>query len=169
MTRQDATRRRDRPGGRASAAAGAALYGLVSGAVRRIPRELSLTSASTLATLERTGPRRITDLAEIEGVTQPAMTVLIRVLENSGMVERRADPADKRVALVAVTEAGVSYVRSRRKAGADAFVQLIDKLTDDEVAVLIAAIPALERLRELDGQEREPTTRLPGRQSEVPR
>ena len=78
--------------------------------------KLSLTSASTLATLERTGPRRITDLAEIEGVTQPAMTVLIRVLEKSGMVERRADPADKRVALVAVTEAGVSYVRSRRKA-----------------------------------------------------
>ena len=167
MSRQDTARRRDRQAGRV--AAGAALYGLATGAVRRIPRELSLTSASTLATLERTGPRRITDLAEIEGVTQPAMTVLIRVLENSGMVERRADPADKRVALVAVTEAGVSYVRSRRKAGADAFVQLIDKLTDDEVATLIAAIPALERLRELDGQDREPTTRLPGRQSGVPR
>src|ERR1700678_1605519 len=153
MSRQDATRRRDRQARRASAAAGAALFGLVTGAVRRIPRELSLTSASTLATLERSGPRRITDLAVIEGVTQPAMTVLVRVLEESGMVERRADPTDKRVALVAVTEAGVSYVRSRRKAGADAFVQLIDKLTDDEVATLIAAIPALEHLQELDGQE----------------
>jgi DNA-binding MarR family transcriptional regulator len=97
------------------------------------------------------------------------MTVLIRVLEESGMVERRADPADKRVALVAVTETGASYVRSRRRAGADAFVQLIDKLTDDEVAALIAAIPALERLRELDSQEREPPTRSRDRQSGVPR
>ena len=120
MSRQDASRRRDRQADRTSAAAGAALYGLVSDAVRRIPRELSLTSASTLATLERTGPRRITDLAVIEGVTQPAMTVLVRVLEQSGLVERRGDPADKRVALVAVTEAGADYVQARRRAGADA-------------------------------------------------
>ncbi len=115
-----------------------------------------------MSTLERTGPRRITDLAAIEGVTQLAMTVLIRVLEVSGMVERRADPTDKRAALVAVTEIGTSYVASRRRAGADAFVQLIGKLTDDEVAALIAAIPALEHLRELDGQEREPPSRSPG-------
>jgi DNA-binding MarR family transcriptional regulator len=170
MSRQkDATRRRDRQAGRASAAAGAALYGLVTGAVRRIPRELSLTSASTLSTLERTGPRRITDLAMIEGVTQPAMTVLSRVLEESGMVERSADPTDKRVALVAVTETGASYIQSRRRAGADAFVQLIDKLTDHELAALIAAIPALDHLLELDGQEREPPTRSPGRQTRVPR
>jgi DNA-binding MarR family transcriptional regulator len=169
MGRQDTTRRRERHAVRASNAAGAALYGLVIGAVRRIPREMSLTSASTLSTLVRTGPRRITDLAVIEGVTQPAMTVLVRVLEESGMVERRTDPTDKRVALVAVTEDGASHVRSRRRAGADAFVQLIDKLTDDEVAALIAALPALEHLRELVGQEREPPTRSPGRQSGVTR
>src|SRR5271163_2788951 len=111
MSRQDTSRRRDRRAGRA--AAGAALYGLVSGAVRRIPRELSLTSASTLATLERTGPRRITDLAVIEGVTQPSMTTLVKVLERDGMVERRGDPGDGRVALVAVTEAGSELVRAR--------------------------------------------------------
>src|SRR5271155_2956582 len=169
MSRQDSSERRDRRASRTSAAVGSALYGLVSGAVRRIPRELSLTSASTLATLERTGPRRITDLAVIEGVTQPAMTVLIRVLEESRMVKRRAAPAEKRVALVEVTEAGRSYFRSRRQAGADAFVELIDKLTGDEVAALIAAIPALVRLGELDGQEREPPSRLPSRQSGLPR
>src|ERR1700691_793338 len=160
MSRQDLTRRRDQRADRASTAAGAALYGLVIGAVRRIPRELSLTSASTLATLERSGPRRITDLAAIEGVTQPTMTVLVRVLEASGLVERRGDPTDKRVALVAVTEAGATYVRARRREGADAFVQLIDKLPDDEVAALAAAIPALEHLRALEHQGREPPTRL---------
>jgi DNA-binding MarR family transcriptional regulator len=148
---------------------GAALFGLAVAAVRRIPREMSLTSASTLATLEGTGPRRITDLAVIEGVTQPAMTVLIRVLEEAGIVERRADPNDKRVALVGVTKTGASYLRFRRRAGADAFVELVDKLTDDEVASLVAAIPALERLRELDGQDREPPTRSPGKRSGTPR
>jgi DNA-binding MarR family transcriptional regulator len=163
MNRQGTPRRRGRQADRTSAAAGAALYGLVSDAVRRIPREVSLTSASTLATLERTGPRRITDLAVIEGVTQPAMTVLVRVLEQSGLVERRGDPTDKRVALVGVTQGGADYIRARRRAGADAFVRLIDKLPDDEIAALAAATPALEHLWALDHEGREPPSRSPGR------
>jgi DNA-binding MarR family transcriptional regulator len=166
MSSQD-TRRRNTHAGHAEV--GAALYGLAVAAVRRIPREMSLTSASTLATLERTGPRRITDLAVIEGVSQPAMTVLIRVLEEAEMVERRADSTDKRVALVAVTKSGASYMRSRRRAGAGAFSELVDKLTDDEVDSLIAAIPALERLRKLDGQDREPPIRSSGTQSGIAR
>ncbi|MCZ4120316.1 MarR family winged helix-turn-helix transcriptional regulator [Streptomyces sp. H39-S7] len=123
--------------------------------MRRLPRDLSLTSAATLATLDRTGPRRITDLAGIEGVTQPAMTVLVRVLEESGLVERRGDPSDKRVTLVCLTEAGTSYVQARRQAGVDAYGRLIDKLTDDEVEALTAALPALQHLAALESQDRE--------------
>src|SRR5579875_3618563 len=69
------------------AAAGQALYGLISDAVRRIPRDMSLTSLSTLSTLDRTGPRRITDLAVVQGVAQPSMTTLVTVLQRSGLVE----------------------------------------------------------------------------------
>jgi len=123
--------------------------------VRRSPRELTLTSSATLATLDRTGPRRITDLAVIEGVTQPAMTALVRVMEESGLVERRGDASDKRVTLVSLTDAGASYVRARRRAGVDAFVRLIDQLTDDEVEALVAALPALQHLAALDSQDRE--------------
>src|SRR5580700_9903097 len=83
--------------------AAAALHGLMVGVIRRVPRELSLTSLSTLSTLERAGPRRITDLAVVEGVTQPSMTALVRVLERDGLVARRGDPGDGRVALVAAT------------------------------------------------------------------
>ncbi|MGY4771644.1 MarR family winged helix-turn-helix transcriptional regulator [Kribbella sp. CWNU-51] len=148
MSRQD-------PHRRASTAIGAVLYGLATRAVRRSPRDLTLTSSATLATLDRTGPRRITDLAVIEGVTQPAMTVLVRVMEESGLVERRGDTSDKRVTLVSLTEAGASYVRARRRAGVDAFVRLIDELTDDEVEALAAALPALQHLDALDSQDRE--------------
>jgi DNA-binding MarR family transcriptional regulator len=123
--------------------------------VRRAPRDLTITSAATLATLDRTGPRRITDLAAIEGVTQPAMTVLVRVMEESGLVERGGDPSDKRVTLVRLTEAGASYVRTRRRAGVQAFARLIDKLTDDEIEALTAALPALQHLAALDSQDRE--------------
>ena len=155
MGRQDATRRRDRQAGSASTAIGTTLYGLATRAVRRAPRDLTITSAATLATLDRTGPRRITDLAAIEGVTQPAMTVLVRVLEESGLVERRGDPSDKRVTLVWLTEAGASYVRTRRRRGVQAFTRLIDQLPEEEFEALMAALPALEHLAALDRQDRE--------------
>ena len=142
-------------------AAGEALYGLVTAAIRRGPREMSLTSLSTLATLDRTGPRRITDLAVIQGVAQPSMTVLVTTLERSGLVERRGDPADRRVALVALTTAGAELLRAQRRAGAEALIQLIDKLPADEAAALAAAIPAMRHLRELDSERRDPATGAP--------
>ncbi|MFJ4101279.1 MarR family winged helix-turn-helix transcriptional regulator [Amycolatopsis japonica] len=116
---------------------------------------MSLTSAATLATLDKTGPRRITDLAAAESVTQPAMTVLVRVMEESGLVERKGDPADKRVTLVFLTEAGAAYVRTRHQAGVDAYARLIGELTDDEVEALTAALPALLRLAELESHARQ--------------
>jgi DNA-binding MarR family transcriptional regulator len=135
-------------------AAAEALYRLITAAVRQQPRDISLTSASTLATLERTGPRRITDLAIVEGITQPAMTSLVTALERSGLAERRADPRDQRVVLVALTEAGADYLRFRRRAAAEAFARLIDKLPPEEAAALLAATPALRRLHELDDEQR---------------
>jgi DNA-binding MarR family transcriptional regulator len=135
-------------------AIGEALYGLVILAVRNGPREISLTSASTLSTLDRTGSRRLTDLAVIEGVTQPSMSVLVTGLEQAGLAERRPDPADKRVVLVALTPAGADYMHTRRRAGARAFADLIDKLPEDQAAALAAAVPALNRLRELDSDRR---------------
>jgi DNA-binding MarR family transcriptional regulator len=144
--------RKQPPGERVAVAE--ALYRLASAAVRQQPRQISLTSASTLATVERTGPRRITDLAAIEGVTQPSMTALVTVLERAGLVERRPDPHDQRVVLVALTAAGTDYLRSRRRAGAEAFARLIDKLPPDETATLLAAAPALQHLNELDAERR---------------
>src|ERR1700739_112188 len=75
------------PGDRAVAAE--AIYPLLTAAVRHQPRDISLTAASTLATVERTGPRRITDLAVTQGVTQPSMTALVTVLVRAGLAERR--------------------------------------------------------------------------------
>jgi DNA-binding MarR family transcriptional regulator len=133
-----------------------ALYGLLSAIVSGARRDVGITSVATLATLELTGPRRITDLAVIQGVAQPSMTVLVNALERSGFVERHRDPTDKRVTLAAVTEAGSEYLRARREANRRVIAQLISKLPADEAATLDAAVPALTHLRDLYNQERDP-------------
>jgi DNA-binding MarR family transcriptional regulator len=154
MSKRDPAHADSVPPADSRTAIGEALYGLITLAVRNGPRQISLTAASTLSTLDRTGPRRLTDLAVIEGVTQPSMSVLVTGLEQAGLAERRPDPADKRVVLVVLTAAGSQYMRARRRAGAATFADLIDKLADDERAALAAAVPALNRLRELDSDRR---------------
>src|ERR1700742_4423425 len=67
------------------------------------PRDgLSFTAAAALATLDRTGPCRLTLLATSEGVTQPAMTQLVARLQDSGLVSRAQDPSDRRVVEVSI-------------------------------------------------------------------
>lgn len=129
--------------------AGQALHALAAGSIRRRNRTLSLTAAATLATLERTGPRRVTDLAVSEEVSQPSMTLLVNQLADMGLAERRRDAADARVVLVAITLAGREYLRSSRRAGAAALTALIDKLPTDEAESLHRALPAINHLVEL--------------------
>src|SRR3984885_12330001 len=136
---------------------GRALYGLITAAVRSQPRDMSLTSLSTLATLELTGPRRITDLAASEGVTQPSMTALVTALERSGMVERRSDPSDRRVALVTLTPDGLNYIQGLRKAGVEDFAELISELPVDEADALAEALTALTHPQRLDEDRRSPS------------
>jgi DNA-binding MarR family transcriptional regulator len=131
------------------------LYALGAAVVRLAPREISLTAVSVLATLDRTGPRRVTDLAAVQGVSQPSMTSLVSGLERAGYVERRSDPSDRRASLVALTEAGSAKLRDRRTAGRESTAALIDELTPEEAASLVAALPALRRLLEVDAESRE--------------
>jgi DNA-binding MarR family transcriptional regulator len=142
---------------REAEAIGLALFGLISGAVRRQPRDMSLTSLATLATLELTGPRRITDLAASEGVTQPSMTALVTALERSGLVKRCSDLSDRRVALVNMTPHGLSYIRGLRQTGVEDFAELISELPVDEAEALAEALTALTHLRQLDEDRRSPS------------
>ena len=125
---------------------GEALYAFAAAVIRRRSRTLSLTALSTLATLERTGPRRLTDLAVAEEITQPSMTSLVTQLEQLGLAERRRDRGDARVVLVAITRAGRQLTRERRRAGAQLLTESIGKLDEQDAAVLDAALPALLRL-----------------------
>ncbi|MHB1613223.1 MAG: MarR family winged helix-turn-helix transcriptional regulator [Actinomycetes bacterium] len=127
-----------------------ALYSLVASVLRRMPRDISLTTAATLHTLDRQGPQRLTRLAALEGVTQPTMTVLVTRLEHDGLAERRPDPTDGRAVLVVLTAAGRRYVRRRRQAGAASLTGLIAELPAGQATALRGALPAIIGLCALD-------------------
>lgn len=136
------------------AAVATAFERLYSGLRRITPREeLSLTAASTLARLERSGPHRLCELHAPEGVSQPAMTQLVTRLERDGLATRGSDPADGRAVVVGITDAGREAVARRRAGRAEALSGLLRQLPEEDRAALAAALPALDRLDELFRKE----------------
>jgi DNA-binding MarR family transcriptional regulator len=114
---------------------GEILFALGTLSIRQRPRDLSLTALSTLATIERTGARRLGDLAVSEGVTQPSMSALVSQLESLG--------------LAAITPAGREHLNALRRAGASVFEVLVDKLPPRQVASLRSVLPTFRRMLEL--------------------
>jgi DNA-binding MarR family transcriptional regulator len=128
-------------------ATAAALDAFAAWAIRSTAgRDLSLTTASTLATLDRDGPQRLSDLAVREGVTQPSMTALVTRLERDGLATRGADPSDGRAVVVTLTDAGRDVLTARRSRRASRLAELLDHLEPDERAAVDAAAGALARL-----------------------
>ena len=116
---------------------------------------LSYTSVTTLSTLERTGPRLLTALAENEGVTQPAMTQVVGRLQELGLVSRAADPDDGRVVLVTITDAGRAELVRRREARASVLRGRLASLTPAQQEALRAALPVLDALTSMQPRDLE--------------
>lgn len=127
---------------------------LYEGLRRLTPRDgLSLTAASVLRRLERSGRQRLCDLCGPEGVTQPAMTQLVTRLEKDGLAERGSDPADGRVVIVSITDAGRAAVERRRARNAEALSEHLRALPTEDRAAILAALPAMERLSGLIAEQ----------------
>jgi DNA-binding MarR family transcriptional regulator len=118
--------------------------------LRRIQPDnpLSLTASSTLRRLADGGSCRLTDLAALEGVSQPAMTQLVTRLEKDGLVVRLKDDSDGRVCQVCVTTAGQELLRERRTRTTRRLAQLLSTLDPADRDAILAALPALNKLDE---------------------
>lgn len=127
------------------------LLELVSLVIRGVSdnRDLSLTAAAALSSLDRNGAQRITTMAAAEGVSQPSMTQLMQRLEQRGLVARTSDPSDGRVALVSLTGEGRAVLAARRERNARRVAALLADLPEDELrslaSALAAALPAIRR------------------------
>jgi DNA-binding MarR family transcriptional regulator len=119
-----------------------ALVKLVSG---RIQEGISGTEAGVLGSVSLR-PRRITEMAAREGLTQPAMTRLVTRLERRGWVKRDVDAADGRAVLVTATPAG-RQMHERLRAQYRAILrEEMAMLPDRDLTTLAEATTILDRL-----------------------
>jgi DNA-binding MarR family transcriptional regulator len=114
--------------------------------------ELSPTLAAALATIARHGPLTPSELAARERVQRPTATRLLARLEAPGLVERTADPGDRRSSLVAVTPAGETLLAQARTRKDAYLARRLRSLSPEERATLRRASEILERM--LEDEER---------------
>jgi DNA-binding MarR family transcriptional regulator len=113
--------------------------------LRRATQRVSRSEAGLLSALSA-GPRRITELADLEGHAQPTITLLVKRMEERGWVTRKRDPADGRVVLVSLDDSGSAALEDVRASFRAALRGHLVAMTDEEIAALATATTALEAL-----------------------
>ncbi len=123
--------------------------------MRAIDSTLSRTELRFLSRVAQTGPRSVSALADELDVSQPTASRALRRLEDEGLVQRRADSTDGRIAIYGISADGgrqLARVQELMHAQlADALAGLPPNRRHD-LAVLIDDLAA--RLRSQGGLER---------------
>ena len=114
---------------------------------------LTPTQLAALATVERSGPMRLGDLAAAEGIAPSTLTRLVTALEDSGYVRRFADPSDARASTLAITPRGQDALERIRTESTLMLTASLGLLTAAQRCALAEALPVLEQLAEADPAE----------------
>jgi DNA-binding MarR family transcriptional regulator len=113
--------------------------------VRQLGGDLSRTEIGLLKTLGG-GSRRITELAELEGLAQPTITLLIKQLAEKGLVTRTRQSGDGRVVLVNLTETGSAALGDYRGRLRSVLGGYLAEIADEQVEALATATETLAQL-----------------------
>jgi DNA-binding MarR family transcriptional regulator len=112
--------------------------------------EITLPQASVLSRLARDGPMAPSALAAAERVRPQSMSTTLAALEAQKLVARTADPGDGRRVIIVLTPAGDQAVLGVRRVHDERVGRAIaEHLTDEELQILIAALPLLERVADV--------------------
>jgi DNA-binding MarR family transcriptional regulator len=74
------------------------------------------------------------------------VTKVVKELEDLGLLARLADPTDKRVVRVTITDEGLARLDESRTRKTAWLVQRLATLSPADIDALVAAVPVLEEL-----------------------
>jgi len=110
--------------------------------------ELSWTQKAVLSRLEKEGPATIADLARAEGVKPQSMGTAVAMLEEMGLIERKAHPTDGRQMNIRLTPQGAAMKKASKVASRTWLLRAIENLNKQDQTTLFAAGGIIRRLLE---------------------
>jgi DNA-binding MarR family transcriptional regulator len=121
------------------------------------PLGLTFAQSRVLRILTRSDePMRMGDLAARFEVAPRSTTSMIDSLETLGLVERRADPTDRRSVLVGLTPEGLALMERLGKLRQDSAEALFDRLSQTQKEQLLAILSALNEPQAECGHDASP-------------
>ncbi|WP_313540264.1 MarR family winged helix-turn-helix transcriptional regulator [Sphingomonas sp.] len=127
------------------------------GDARLRPLGFATAQLPVLAALKDGEAMSQTELARWAKVEQPSMAQMLARMEREGMIERRADPRDRRASLVSLT----AQARDRLPAGRAVLRQgnadMTRGLSSDEIATLVSLLQrVLVNVEGLEAEDSQP-------------
>jgi DNA-binding MarR family transcriptional regulator len=114
---------------------------------------LSFSQISSLFRLYHRGPSPVNELAEHLGVTMAAVSQLLAPLEETGLIQRTEDQADRRVKRIALTDQGIQRVQESMHARHAWLEDLAALITSEEKTELLSPILRLNQFIDALNQE----------------
>jgi DNA-binding MarR family transcriptional regulator len=88
------------------------------------------------------------ELAAELGLSRPTVSNLLRAMETSGLITRRASAENRRGVDVRASDLALGLFERFDRASERVLADVLSLLPTDDRAALVAALPALERLRD---------------------
>lgn len=85
------------------------------------------------------------ELASLVGIDGSSLVRLLDTLEQRGHIQRHPDPGDRRIKLVMLTDAGRRAVRDIRRHLRTIEQQMLQDLTDEQLAVMLEAFEIIQQ------------------------
>jgi len=108
--------------------------------------DLTYQQYNVLRMIDTLGPQPQAEVARRLMVTAPVVTRLASTLAETGLVNRRTDPKDKRAVLLALTPLGRRQARAMRQDLLQAAHELLEPIAEERRAGVAAALEELQVL-----------------------
>ncbi len=86
-----------------------------------------------------------TELAALVGIEGSSLVRLLDILVARGLVERQADPRDRRTRLIVLTEAGHAMLGDIRRVLDEAEAEMLADASDEELAAALGLFARIDR------------------------
>jgi DNA-binding MarR family transcriptional regulator len=121
--------------------------------LRALPGSGALTPSQTslLTRIGKEGPASASTLATAEGVRPQSVATLLGALDEHGLIDRQADPADGRRQVISLSAAGQRMFESDSRAREEWLARAFqERFTEAERQTVVAALGLLDRLASVE-------------------
>jgi DNA-binding MarR family transcriptional regulator len=110
---------------------------------RWLAGSLSIIHLHVLTILEASGPLSMGKVAEALDVSVASATGIVDRMEQRGLIERHAQPGDRRIVIVQPTPAGLAVFSDLDAQRRITITRILERLTDDELSSFLIGLRAM--------------------------